>query len=75
MIAQRTLTTTNTILHEAAKVLNQYHASRVSSASQWACENCGMLHHGSFPDSCDSCGVSDTFTKLQNERTEIGSRW
>ena len=72
MIAQRTFTTKSNILHEAAQVVEQH---SWSDTAHWACEVCGMLHTGSSPDSCESCGATDTFTALEDESTEIGSRW
>lgn len=72
MITQRTFTTTNNVLREAAQILNTYEET---SVARWACEVCGMLYTGSSPDSCESCGASHGFTELHDERTEIGSRW
>jgi rubrerythrin len=72
MIAQRTFTTTSNILQEAAQVLDEH---QMADTSHWVCEVCGMLHAGSPPASCESCGSSDAFAEMHDERTEIGNRW
>jgi len=72
MIAQRTFAPKNDILQEVAQVLDEH---QMMDTSHWACEVCGMLHTGSSPDSCESCGSSDAFAEMHDEHTEIGSRW
>jgi rubrerythrin len=71
-VVQHTHTPAINILQEATQVVQHYHTANVS---QWACDVCGSLHSGISPASCDTCGASDTFTKLQQRSTEIGSRW
>ena len=61
-------------LQEAAQIVQRYEATH-SEVQHWACDVCGMVHSGSVPTSCDSCGVTDAFSPLQNVRNEIGSRW
>ncbi len=61
-------------LREAAQVVQRYEGMR-SAVQHWACEVCGMVHTGSIPTSCDSCGVTNAFSPRPDVRNEIGSRW
>ena len=61
-------------LEEAAQIIQQYEGE-ASGIQHWACEVCGMIHSGSVPAACDSCGVADAFAPRLDMRSEIGSRW
>ena len=59
MIAQKT-TTSNAVVkgnestvQPAVQLLTP---SRAVMVYRWECEVCGMVHTGSMPASCDSCG-------------------
>jgi rubrerythrin len=75
MIAQRTkvvITSDEATVQAAVKLLTQrgpvmlYH---------WECEVCGMVHSGSMPTKCDSCGKEGSLVQRSDVRTEICSRW
>lgn len=42
---------------------------------RWVCEVCGMIHTGSLPASCDSCGSTTSLAPLSHFRYEMNSRW
>jgi rubrerythrin len=42
---------------------------------RWVCEVCGMIHTGTKPVACDSCGSDVSLAPLTNFRSEICSRW
>ena len=69
-----TKVTQGNALQEAAQIVQRYEGMH-SEVQQWACEVCGMVHSGSVPTSCDSCGVTGAFISQQDMRNEIGSRW
>ncbi len=60
-------------IQEAVRVLEQLH-SRKMALRRWVCEACGMIHTGSAPQACESCGAT-SLAHLADFRTEIGSRW
>ena len=62
------------VIQEAITVLNLYQAHR-TIAQRWVCEVCGMIHTGTVPDACESCGSTTAIVQLQNLRSEINSRW
>ena len=64
----------NPVIQEAVTVLNLYQAHR-TIAQHWVCEVCGMIHTGSVPDACESCGSTTAIVQLQDLRREINSRW
>ena len=41
----------------------------------WTCEICGMIHAGTTPGTCDSCGSSEALVLQQDTRPETNSRW
>ncbi len=61
-------------LQEATQIVQRYEGMHLG-VQHWACEVCGMVHNGSAPTSCDSCGVANAFIPQQDVRKEIGSRW
>ncbi len=61
-------------MQEATQIVERYELAR-SGVQRWACEVCGMVHSGSVPTSCDSCGVTSAFTRQEETHSEIGVRW
>jgi rubrerythrin len=59
---------------EAMRVLEQ-HRSNKTNVQRWVCEVCGMIHTGSVPEACDSCGSNVSLVQLPDFRTEINSHW
>ena len=59
MIAQRTktnnavVTSKDATVHTAVELFSQ---NRAIMLYRWECEICGMVHTGTMPASCDSCG-------------------
>jgi len=78
MIAQRTkannavVTSNKTTVQPAVTLLSQ---NRAVILYRWECEVCGMVHSGSMPTKCDSCGKEGSLVQRSNVRTEICSRW
>ena len=76
MIAQKTTTTTSvakskgSAVQEAMDVLAR---TRVT-VRRWVCEVCGMVHTGTEPDACESCGASALVQQADLHR-EMSSRW
>jgi rubrerythrin len=79
MFVQRTKTATIeaasevAAIQEAMRVLEQHH--RKPTVQRWVCEVCGMIHTGSLPQACDSCGSDVSLVQLSDFRTEMNSRW
>lgn len=42
---------------------------------RWVCEICGMIHAGSTPSSCESCGGPVSLAHPNDIPREMGSRW
>jgi rubrerythrin len=42
---------------------------------RWFCEICGMVHAGSAPAICESCGGSLALAHQDDICREMGSRW
>lgn len=42
---------------------------------RWICETCGMLHAGSAPSACESCGGVVALAHPHDICRELGSRW
>jgi rubrerythrin len=61
-------------IQEAVRVLEDLH-TRKMAVQRWVCEVCGMIHTGSAPRACESCGSATSIVHLTDFRTEIGSRW
>jgi rubrerythrin len=76
MIAQKTTTTrsvarsNDAAVQEAIALLTR---TRVQ-VRRWVCEVCGMVHTGSAPDACDSCGASALVQQPDLHR-EMSSHW
>ena len=75
MIAQRTMTTANSTQNTSPAVQE---ALRLLAAKtpvyRWVCEECGMIHSGTAPQACDSCGSSRSLARLHEFSMEMGSR-
>ena len=59
MIAQRTKTNNAVVTSKDATVqtvLKPFSQNRAIMVYRWECEVCGMVHTGSMPTACDSCG-------------------
>lgn len=71
MIAQRTMITRDAspAVQEAERLL----AER-TPVYRWVCEVCGMIHSGTAPQACDSCGSSDALTQLREQHMEMSGR-
>jgi len=80
MSVQRTKTTTLettsdlAAVQEAMRVLEQHRLNK-TNVQRWVCEVCGMIHTGSAPEACDSCGSNVSLVQLSDFRTEISSHW
>ena len=75
MIIQRAITTdTNTASHNAVQEAMHILSER-KLAYRWVCEVCGMVHTGSVPGACDSCGSSNSLVQDQVFPREMNSRW
>jgi len=75
MIAQRTSTTSvvqngQSAVQEAMRLL----ATR-TTAQHWICEVCGMVHTGTAPIECDSCGDTTALVQQAELHREMNSRW
>lgn len=74
MIAQKSHVTTlakyTDAVEEAMRLIAQQPA-----AQRWVCEVCGMVHTGSAPAACESCGVSDALVQQADLHREIHNRW
>ncbi len=44
------------------------------SVSRWSCEVCGMIHMGTMPLQCDSCG-HETLIHQPASPSEINNHW
>ncbi len=42
---------------------------------RWICETCGMVHPGSAPSACESCGSTVALAHRDDISREMGSRW
>ncbi len=72
--AMVTKVTQGNALQEAMQIVKRYEGMHLG-VQRWACDVCGMVHSGSMPISCESCGVTNAFTPQQEMHNEIGSRW
>ena len=76
MIAQKTKTnnavvTSNEATAQAAvKLLSQ---NRALMLYRWECEVCGMVHTGSMPAKCDSCGKEGAIVHQPDLHQEMSS--
>lgn len=76
MIAQRTFTTNN-VAHATEAAVQE--AMRLLSSQPkvqcWACDVCGMLHYGTAPEHCDSCGATISSSQRSEPCREFNSHW
>jgi rubrerythrin len=70
MITDKKIHTKKAAVREAMLLL----AAR-PSIQQWVCEVCGMVHLGTAPDACDSCGVSGALVQHHEICREMNSHW
>ncbi len=76
MIAQKTKTnnavvTSNEATAQAAvKLLSQ---NRALMLYRWECEVCGMVHTGTLPTACDSCGKEGSLVHQPDLHQEMSS--
>jgi rubrerythrin len=58
-------------LHAILALLNQRPRT---SLSRWDCDVCGMIHMGTAPKACDSCG-SKALTQQPDIHIEMNNHW
>ena len=79
MIAQRKLTNKAVVKSDDAAVqaaVSLFTRRPTIIAYRWICECCGMVHTGSVPASCDSCGSQDVMLARESDLPrEMGTRW
>lgn len=78
MIAQNIITHNGVVTSDDATVraaVKLLTSNSSAMAHRWTCEVCGMIHTGSLPTSCDSCGAVGSLVHQPNFRREINSRW
>jgi len=78
VIAQRKLTNKAVVKSDDAAVQAAVTllARRPTTISyRWICECCGMVHTGSAPTRCDSCGKQVTLARETDLPREMGTRW
>jgi len=75
MIAQKSLPTYPVSNREAAVAEAMRLLSRPLPVQRWVCEVCGMVHTGSAPDACASCGAAHSLTQQADTHRELNSRW
>jgi len=75
MIAQKSITTYLSPDHNAAVAEAMRLLSQQTTVQRWVCEVCGMVHTGSAPDACDSCGADNALRQQADTHREIHSRW
>lgn len=74
MIAQRTGTPVvqngQAAVQEAMRLL-----ATGTTAQRWVCEICGMIHTGTAPIECDSCGATTALIQQAELHREMNSHW
>ena len=79
MIAQRKLTNKAVVKSDDAAVQTAVSLLTRPPAIvsyRWICECCGMVHTGSVPASCESCGGQEvTLAREADLPREMGTRW
>jgi rubrerythrin len=78
MIAQRKYTNDAVDLSDVATVqaaMNLLSRRPTPLSYRWVCETCGMIHTGSAPSNCESCGGSVSLAHPDDICREMGSRW
>jgi rubrerythrin len=79
MIAQRKPTNKAVVRNDDATVqaavtlLTRRNPTAISY--RWICETCGMIHAGSAPAHCESCGKDVTLARESDLPREMTSRW
>jgi rubrerythrin len=77
MIAQRTRTNTVVVTSDDATVqaaVTLLTRNRPVMLLRWECEVCGMVHTGSKPNACESCGKEGSLVHRPDVRYEVNSR-
>jgi rubrerythrin len=74
MIAQRTGTPVVQNGQEAVQEAMRLLAAG-TTAQRWVCEICGMVHAGTVPIECDSCGATAALTQQAELHREMNSHW
>lgn len=76
MIAQRTktnkavVTSNKPTVQAAVTLLSQ---SRAVMLYRWECEVCGMVHTGTMPAKCDSCGKEGSLVNQPDLHQEMST--
>jgi len=75
MVGQRTLSTSviansKAVVQEAIRVMAMSRTAR-----RWVCEACGMIHTGTAPAVCDSCGLATALVQQAELHREMNSHW
>ena len=75
MVAQRTITpavvvNSESVVQEAVRLL-----ATKRTAQRWICEACGMIHTGTAPAACESCGKATALVQRAELHRELNSRW
>jgi rubrerythrin len=77
MIAQRTntnnavVTSNEVTVQTAAKLFPQ---NRAVMIYRWECEVCGMVHTGTMPAACDSCGKEGSLVHQPDLHLEMTTK-
>ena len=78
MIAQRKLTNKAVVNSDDAAVqaaVSLLTRRPTTIFYRWICECCGMVHTGSTPAQCESCGKEVTLARASDLPREMGTRW
>ncbi len=62
-----------TVVEEATEILRQQQVKKIR-VQRWVCEVCGMIHTGTPPSTCDSCGASHALVRQTDFKREIHRR-
>jgi rubrerythrin len=74
MIAQRTKTNNDVVTSNGAPVqtaVNLFSQNRGILPHRWECEVCGMVHTGSKPTACESCGKEGSLVRQPDLHHEM----
>ncbi len=74
MIAQRTKANNAVVTGNDATVqtaVNLFTQNRAIMLYRWECEICGMVHTGSMPTRCDSCGKEESLVHQPDLHQEM----
>ncbi|HVB75538.1 MAG TPA: hypothetical protein VNE38_18480 [Ktedonobacteraceae bacterium] len=78
MIAQRKPTNKDVVKSDDATVqaaVTLLTRRPTAISYRWLCECCGMVHSGSAPAQCESCGKEVTLAHETVLPREMGTRW